>query len=387
MERGRAGLWARRIAAGVAFLLLIVGAGISWRAMDLVESELLATGAWAEPSSVEVVSVGGGRIVLADEDEQSHEGVWGIAGPSGYGQVSGPSRRSPGVVERDLVVLAGSIAAGEIVAYDAVAYPIDPRLAHALPFEEIRVPGELGVNPAWLIDGEAETWVVFVHGKGHAGRKESLRLLPLLRRLGFPALVITYRNDGDGGAGEADRHTWGLEEWPDLDAALQTAMLRGAEDFVLVGYDMGASIVAAFLDRSELTGVVRGVVLDSPVLDLEEVADGLAAERSIPGFLAEVGKTVARIRFGLEWSELDRVSRAGQYDPSLPILLLQGTDDVIARRETADEFAAGLPHVSYELFGGAGHGTVWNQDPSRYEETVARFLFDVTPELLSDRDA
>ena len=197
-------------------------------------------------------------------------------------------------------------------------------------------------------------------------------------------LVITYRNDQAGGAGDARRHAWGLDEWPDLESALETALLRGADDFVLIGYDMGASVVAAFLDNSERAQVVRGVVFDSPILDLEALVDEMTSDRGIPGILAAVGKTIVRIRFGLEWSQLNHLARAGEFDPSLPILLMHGTADTISPITAADTFADALPNVAYERFGGASHAALWNHDTLRYEESLARFLLEVIPERLTD---
>lgn len=383
MERGRAGVWVRRVAVATAFVVLIVAAAVTWRVMDLIDSEVLAPGAWEEPASVEVLEVSDDRIVLEDANDASRNGVWGIVGPSGYGQVVRIISSSEGRVEREFVLLAGSISAGEIVTFDPSAYPVDPRTAHGLPFQEIRVPGELGVNPAWLTEGESDTWVVFVHGKGARGREQSLRVLPVLRRLGFPVLVITYRNDQAGGAGDGRRHTWGLDEWPDLESALDTAQLRGADDFVLFGFDMGASIVAAYLDRSQSAHIIRGVVFDSPILDLEALVDEMTADRGIPNILAAVGKAIARIRFGLEWGQLNHAARAGEFDPSLPILLLHGTADTLSPIGAADDFAEALPDAAYERFGGASHGALWNQDPMRYESALGRFLLDVIPEMLT----
>ena len=278
------------------------------------------------------------RITFKDEGDAAIDGVWGIVGPSGYGQITRVISRDDAGVVRGLALLSGSFSIGEVVELDASAYPEDPRSAHGLPFEEIRVPSDLGVNPAWLITGENDTWIVFVHGAAGNGRTEALRVIPTFRKLGFPVLVITYRDDASGGAGDDLRYTWGLDEWRDVDAALATATLRGADDFILVGHDMGASIISTFLHESELAPNVRGVIFDSAVLDLEEVIDEIARDRGIPGYLATIGKSIARIRFGLEWSRLDQLERVLEFDPSLPMLVLHGTDDAVAPITTTDAF-------------------------------------------------
>ena len=379
MERGRGWVWFRRVVLSLAAVVVVFAAAVTWRLVDLVESELLAAGS-PDFGAADIAGLSGGRVVL-EGTGASREGVWGIVGADGYGQVTGIISRAGGRVERSLVTMEGSLVEGETVLLDVTAFPADPRTAHGLPFEEVRVPGELGVNPAWLIDGENDTWVVFVHGRGIAGRAESLRSLPTFRKLGFPILVITYRNDGTGGEDERGHATWGLDEWRDLNNALETAQLRGADDFILVGHDMGASIVMAFLHESEFILRIRGIVLDSAVLDLEAVVDGMARERGIPASLAVIGKAISRIRFGLEWPRLDQVARVDEFDPSIPMLLLHGTADQVAPIEAADAFAEGLPHARYERFAGAGHGALWNSESVRYDDVLTEFLLVVAPEL------
>lgn len=385
MERRTPWAWARPVGAGLLVLIVVVAAAVTWRLMSLVESELLSMQTPASGSAV-VADVTGSRIVLADGDLIDRGGVWGITGPNGYGQVTGVISAAEGRVERGFVALSGSIAAGDEVTFDPNAFPSDPRVAHGMPFDEINVPGDLGVNPAWLIDGDSDTWVVFVHGRGRGGRAESLRSLPTYRKLGFPMLVITYRTDNAAEGSGARRSTWGLDEWRDLEAALDTARLRGARDFVLVGHDLGASIVVMFLHNSEAGSDIRAVVLDSAILDLNATVDDLARDHGIPGFLAGLGKGISRIRYGLEWSQLDQVGRAAEFDPSTPLLLLHGTGDAVSPLATAEAFAAALPAATLERFGGAMHGSLWNSQSVRYDDVLTDFFLTVLPELVRDDD-
>ncbi len=384
MERSRVGVWTRRVAIALTVVVVTTAVGVTWRMMNIIETDLLTPGALSDRVLVEVIDVSGSRITFADDDAAAVDGVWGVVGADGYGQVTRVISRGPGGIERGLAVLSGDLASGETVEWDEYAFPKDPRTAHGLPFEEVRVSGELGVNPAWFISGESDTWAIFVHDKDMGGRAQSLRVLPIFRKLGIPLLVITYRNDASGGAGDGRRYTWGLDEWSDLEAALDTATLRGADDFILLGYGTGASIVTTFLHESDRTSDVRAVVLDSPVLDLEALVDAIAVDRGIPAYLAAAGKALARIRFGLEWSRLDQLERSGEFDPSIPMLLMHGTADNVVPIEISDAFAAALPHVTYERFLGAGHGALWNNGPVRYEDVLTEFLIEVMPELTAD---
>jgi pimeloyl-ACP methyl ester carboxylesterase len=377
-------IWTKRVAIALTVVVFLVGVGVVWRTTHIIDSELLSPAAGGDEIVLDVEAVSGSRITFADDDDAAIDGVWGVAGPNGYGQVTRVISRSAAGVERGLAVLTGTIAPGDAVVLDTNAFPADPRTAHGIPFEEVRVPSDAGVNPAWLVDGARQTWVIFVHGRDHpGGRTQALRALPAFRRLGLPTLVITYRSEA-GAGGESPRYSWGLDEWRDLESAVTTAVLRGADDFVLVGCDMGASIVATFLHESDLAAKVRGVVFDSAVLDFEALVDRAIRDKSIPGYLAAIGKAVARIRFGLEWSRLDQVERASELDPTMPVLLLHGSADDFAPVATADAFAAALPQVRYERFEGAMHGALWNSEPVRYEEALTGFLVEVVPELAAD---
>jgi len=168
-----------------------------------------------------------------------------------------------------------------------------------------------------------------------------------------------------------------LNEWRDLDAAVGLADREGAQDYILVGHDFGAEIVSMFLHESDRVGKVRGVIFDSPVLDLEGALD--YGDGPVGRFVGEMGQQFARFRFGMEWSELDQVARADQFD--VPILALHGAHDDVAPIAITEAFAAARPDlVRFVRFEQGGHGDLWNIDRSRYEQEVASFLDRVLEE-------
>jgi pimeloyl-ACP methyl ester carboxylesterase len=380
VEESRLGLWARRISIAVALgliMALMIGA---YRGSSVIADQLLVPTPPPAGEASEILLVGAGRIVLPRNELTERTGVWGVSnGGDGYGQMTGVISQDADTIERSFRTLTGRFIAGDMVTFDAYATATDPMEAHAIDFDEVRVPGPLGVNPAWWIDGSLDTCVVIIHGEGLDERRQSLRILPTLVDAGFPVLVVTYRNDGaapDAGG----YYRWGLSEWHDIDAALTWAQgSRGVDDFVLLGYGMGATMAMMHLHESDLAADVLGAVLDSPVLDLGAVVDSIAAERGIPGIVDGAAKAVARVRFGMEWADLDQTSRIDEFDT--PLLLLQGTEDDVASVATADEFAAALPEVvTYVRFEGAGRTELWNHDPERYDEAVLLFVSSVVGE-------
>ncbi len=377
MEESKFGYWGKRVAAAVVLGLLLGTFIGAFRGSSTIATDLLIPEPREPGPQFEIGLVGAGRIVLPRNPLTEKEGIWGVSNGTGaYGQVAAVISRDAETIERSFRTLAGRFIAGEMVTFDEYAVGADPMEAYAIDFDEVRVPGSLGVNPAWLIPGESDTWVILIHGEGQDERSQALRVLPVIEEAGFPALIITYRNDSaapdDGG-----HYRWGLTEWSDVEAAIGFARNRGAENYVLYGFGMGATIALTHLHESDSTGDVLGAVLDSPVLDLGGVVDDIADERGIPTLISSAAKAVARIRFGLEWARLNQMDRLDQFD--VPMLLLQGTEDAVAPVDAATAFAEALPDlVTYEQFEGAVRSELWNIDAERYNNAVAEFLAELT---------
>ena len=101
---------------------------------------------------------------------------------------------------------------------------------------------------------------------------------------------------------------------------------------VLGGFSTGGAVVMSYLERSDVTNAVVGVVLDAPNIDFGTTVDHNAAARTlpvvglpVPPTLTWVAKTIGSLRFGVDWGDINYVSRAEELD--VPILILHGTDD------------------------------------------------------------
>lgn len=361
-------VWVRRVGLALLAAVALVYLGGVWHYSNVIEESLLLPEPQVTEPRFQVVSVDDARVVLERNEETERDGVWGLAGPNGYGRISNILAVGDNSVERGFVVLEGTFEPGDAVGIDQYAYVGDPATARDIPFEEVRVAGEQGVNPAWVVEGRRDTWVVIVHDKGTDERRQALRVLPALREAGYPVLVASYRNDDGAAPSESGRLTWGLEEWADVEAALQFAQTRGAEEFVLVGYGMGAEIASMFLHESELAGQVVGVMFDAPALDPVALI-----EDEVPSVFAAGARALAGVRFGMAWDELDQVARTDEFDPAIPILLLHGAIDTQAPVRVSDDFAAALSHVQYERLADADHMYAWNVGPLAYESALVRF--------------
>jgi hypothetical protein len=337
-----------------------------------------------------ILAVGDATITLA-RDPASPEalttpGTWGLiwAG-GGYGRLGAIRSQTGDRVERAFRRLEGPAPrTGDLTAVDGYAWPADPALAAGRPAREVAYPSPLGPTPAWRVDGPRDTWVILVHGY-NAARTETLRTLALVAGQGYPALAISYRNDPGAPRTPDGLRRWGATEWRDLEAATRYAIGQGAAGVVLAGYSMGGAVVASFLLESPLAARVRGVVLDAPALDLGQVIDDGAEDRTLPVLgtavppaLTEVAKGIAGVRFDLDWGELDYVDRAGGLRS--PILLFHQTGDPTVPVTISERLARARPDlVTFERFGGDGHVQSWNVDRPRYERALRAFLDRVAP--------
>lgn len=330
------------------------------------------------------------RITSVDGDTVSYQGVpdgwtdqgrYAIRTPDGGYTLTGPQpvvgAEGSGTREVVRVVSEPPLAVGDRAALDGWYFGNDPAQVLGLDFEVVSYPTPLGDAAAWVIPGRGRTWVVYAHGRGDHPA-QGLRLAQTVTALGYPMMLIQYRNDPEapdaGGIAQA-----GATEWADLDAAVRYALDRGAKRVVLAGTSMGGSMALAFLANSDLADRVPAVVLDAPLVDFGASVEQGAADLGVPGFVTALAQQVAAWRYGFDWAAVDYVSGAGRL--TVPMLITQGAADTAALPDRTEAFAAAAPPglVQVEVFPEAGHTLVWNVDAGRFDEVVTAFLEQHAP--------
>jgi pimeloyl-ACP methyl ester carboxylesterase len=365
--------WTGRALLAGGGVLIAVWIGAGWMHANAIRAELLIPSDHRSPFELVIVSNEAGRVVMNRTSESDRVGVWGLEGESDYAQVATIVRVTETTVERGVRALDGELEPGDEARIDPDAFTGDPEAAHGIGWEPARTPSEIGPHPAWFIDGRRSTWVIFAHGKGTDRLEESLRVIPTLVEQGYPILAVTYRNDEGATPSDSGLRYWGLEEWRDLDAAVELGLRKGAKDFVIIGSGFGAEVVSMFLHESDRVDVVRSVIFDSPVLDLESVARQYASDEGTPSFVSWLGRRFVSVRFGMDWGDLNQHARTDEFD--VPILLMYGANDPVTTVSEFESFSDAIPHlVVPERFEQARHTDLWNIDSSRYESAVAEFL-------------
>lgn len=250
-------------------------------------------------------------------------------------------------------------------------------------FESIQITTSVGRCPAWLFpaSGDADTWVVHVHGRGTT-RAECLRAVPLFHALGMTSLVVSYRNDGEAPSSRAGTYALGLTEWRDVDAAVSEALGRGAKRVVVMGWSMGGAIALQLALNSAHRESIAALVLESPVVEWRAVLDYQARMLRVPQPVAGLAmgaldrgwaRPITGADTPLRFDRLDLVARASELRH--PILILHSDDDGFVPAAGSYDLVSARPDlVELISFDVARHTKLWNYDASRWTEAIVAWL-------------
>lgn len=365
----------------VAVIIAGAAAGLGgggWYLSNILKKDALTPDHAESELDMQVLAIDGGEITLevtpltGNPGAWDHEGVWGVRWNGGYGQIGPIIQLTDTDVVRPFTVFFGELRPGDHVRLEGMAFPENPLVAFGIPFQQVQYQSDLGAFNAWYVEGARDTWVVFVHGR-NVTPKEGLRILPTLVELGYPVLMITYRNDEGMPANPDGLLRYGQAEWQDVEGAVQYALDQGADDVVVAGFSMGGATVVNFLYQSALADNVQGVILDAPMMNFNKTIDLGVEQRGYPIIVAAIAKAFGQMRFGVDWGALDYLKKADQLKS--PVLLFHGDVDQTVPVSTSDILAAARPDlVTYVRVPGALHVGSWNRDSQRYEAAVRDFL-------------
>lgn len=367
----------RRVLLGIAIGLVVLVLGSSWLFSGKIYTGALEVRPATHDQTITVVATRDDSITLREtgeaEDGLRQRNVYGLIWAGGYGRLSGSPQILGSEVTREFALLEGTAPAqGALARLDRDAFPAEnPGLALGHPPDDVTFASEAGKFQAWFMPGSGETWAILVHGQ-RGTRAEMLRPMAATVKVGLPSLDISYRNDEGAPQDPKGIYGFGRTEWVDLQGAAQYALDHGAARLVLIGYSMGGSIVASFLERSALASYVSRVILDAPNLSLGETI-GFQAPSFLPQPLTSLAKRVASARYDIDWDAVDYLKDTRWLE--VPALVFHGTADTTAPIELSERLAEAHPDlVELVKVDGAAHVASWNRDPQVYNRRMTVFL-------------
>jgi uncharacterized protein len=308
-------------------------------------------------------------------------GLWFSEG-AGHARVGAILEVGPNWVRRELLGIDhGDLAAasrGSIAGW----FYLDPEQL-GVTHKDVVIQTPAGPAPAWLIPAARKTgrWLIGVHGRG-VRRQECLRAVEVARRCGYTSLLVSYRNDGDAPQSADGRYGLGDTEWPDVDAALDYAIANGATEVVLMGWSMGGAIALQVATRSANAGILKGIILESPVVDWAETINYQTDAQHAPRVVSAAARHLisspwARKLTGqdesIDLNRLDFVARADEL--TLPILLMHSADDGYVPPYASRALALARPDiVTFDEFTIARHAKLWNYNANRFNENIGSWL-------------
>ncbi|MFC5185444.1 alpha/beta hydrolase family protein [Actinomadura harenae] len=336
-----------------------------------------------------VRAVGDGTVTLPRTDATTRPGVFGLewaiglrdgGGRAIIGEVVRKSESIAGmdtgtIVRKVLSVPSGKLEPGLTVGLDHWVYHGDPKKALGLDFQNVTYPSQVGAMPAWLVPGRTKnsTWVIAVHGH-NADRAETFRAMKTVHDSGMPMLSISYRNDRGAPPGANGRNLLGSKEWNDVASAIAYARSQGATGVVLYGWSMGGWMAMSALQHAPDPSFVRGVVLDSPVLDWRSTLHKQGSSRGLPSLETDVAMRMLTWRYDVDLGAMD----LRPFAPRLktPTLLFTAGQDGTVDNGPSLEFARKAPAgmVTQVAEPNADHTEAWNVDSSGYEQALSGFL-------------
>ncbi|MDM4763211.1 alpha/beta fold hydrolase [Galbitalea sp. SE-J8] len=371
--------------------LAVVAAAAS-AAVATIMARRIVTPPVDRDEDVTVLAVGEHSVTISATPESVLPGRYSLFFDRGRGHArigdviergDGPADELGGaVVERAVLrVDRGALVPGTRARISGWYYTAPDDLG--LPVGRVDIDTPLGPAPAWWFPAEAESgwWVIAVHGRA-VSREETLRAVPAVHETGAHALVVSYRNDGDAPVSPDGRYALGDAEWQDVHAAMRYAVDHGATDLVLFGFSMGGATVLQAATRSPLAERVRGLILDSPVVDWVDVLDFQGRLERVPapirrGAIRLMGEPWAGRLTGLaepiDFARLDFVRRSAALD--VPVLLMHSVDDGYVPAGPSIALARARPDiVTFERYERARHVKLWNYDPERWTRDITRWL-------------
>lgn len=234
---------------------------------------------WRPHADEHVVSASQSTVTLRDSPKTRHPGVFGIRYANGYALVGDVLDETERTVTREVRELIGALPGTGGVQWEGDVHALPSDIA---PYRDVVIAAPGGPAPAWRFGPDTSaTWMIHIHGI-RATRDNALRTVLAAEAEGISSLVVSFRGDGDAAPTPGRASRLGLDEWEDVEAAIDYAVAHGAERLLLAGWSMGGAIALRLAERSRHRHLIAALVLVGPATDWRAAISAGARQARVP---------------------------------------------------------------------------------------------------------
>ena len=254
----------------------------------------------------------------------------------------------------------------------AKGLPCDPgEMGLAFEAWELDLPGGASL-PVWEIPGESppggtansNITAIFIHGWGHS-RIDTLRRIELFRAICNRVVLYDLRGHGES---EGSLSMLGAGEYQDLIALVERL---GENRFLFVGHSLGAMIaINAATSDVDIAPRIAGIITYGLHMGFHS---SLQQRLRTTGYPARPLTDLAMLWFRLMgirhrnlWTDIKLLN--------CPLLIVHGTDDVIAPYDDAVKVAREVSNATLHTVQGAGHLDTHLVDEEAHNAVVSDFV-------------
>lgn len=240
-----------------------------------------------------------------------------------------------------------------------------------IPYDTIRLTTGNGIKlEAWFMRADsAKGTVILFHGLS-SNKGNVLSEAFAFNSLGYNTMLVDIRAHGNS---EGVVNSIGYRESEEVKLAYDRLVAKGEKNIVLWGMSLGAVIVSKAIWQYDLQP--QKIILEMPFNKLE---DHIAARARISGFPGEPFGFFVTFWTGLEQGYWGYGHKTSKYVKKIncPVLMQWGSSDgYVLKKETDDVFSAiKSPNKKLEIYQGAGHWPLIQQDEAKWIKTISDFL-------------
>lgn len=239
----------------------------------------------------------------------------------------------------------------------------------------MKIPNKQNESLVGVLEGElADKLIIICHGLADTKDNPTFKTLAQELKTFAPTFRFDFSGNGES-EGEFTESTY-HKEAEDLEVVIDYFKEQGVKEFCLIGHSMGGGVCQVVAGKRQevsalisLAGVGRAEAFKDKFSEIVE-----AVENGEPAFFFGKEKYPVSKQYIESTQTIDIMSYAKTC--TCPVLAVQGSNDLLIRKDHTQEWLDNLPHNNWEfpIIEGADHGFNRKVSEEAYEEAMTELL-------------